>query len=85
MKNTTLFSLLFLSVGQLTGCVFSPGQDLSITGKKVMADGEANYQLDQHVEIYPLTRRSLKDCDRLSSNLRQILLWMSRLKTGNTA
>ncbi|HFT1960231.1 polysaccharide export protein [Enterobacter ludwigii] len=55
MKNTTLFSLLFLSVGQLTGCVFSPGQDLSITGKKVMADGEANYQLDQHVEIYPLT------------------------------
>ncbi|WP_226876169.1 hypothetical protein [Enterobacter ludwigii] len=55
MKNTMLFSLLFLSVGQLTGCVFSPGQDLSITGKKVMTDGETNYQLDQHVEIYPLT------------------------------
>jgi polysaccharide export outer membrane protein len=55
MKSTTAFSLLFLSISQLTGCVFSPGQNLSVSGKKVISAEEANYQLDKRVEIFPLT------------------------------
>lgn len=52
MKSTTAFSLLFLSISQLTGCVFSPGQNLSVSGKKVISAEEANYQLDKRVEIF---------------------------------
>jgi len=55
MKATIAFSLLFLTVSQLTGCVFSPGQNLSVSGKKVIAAEDANYQLDKRVEIFPLT------------------------------
>ena len=55
MKSTTAFSLLFLTVSQLTGCVFAPGQNLSVSGKKVIAAEDVNYNLDKRVEIFTLT------------------------------
>jgi hypothetical protein len=82
MKSTTAFSLIFLVISQLTGCVFSPGQNLSGPGKKHYA-GRYKLSFDKRVEIFPLTPliEKLRPPGR---NLRQILIWMSRSKTGNT-
>lgn len=55
MKNTTPLSIIFLVISQLTGCVFSPGQNLSVTGKNIASSGAADYQIDNHVDVYPIT------------------------------
>lgn len=55
MKNTTALLLSFLTLSQLTGCVFSPGHNLSLSGKKVTTGEEINDPLDKRVEVFPLT------------------------------
>lgn len=55
MKNTTVFSILFLIITPLSGCVFSPGQHLDLAGKQVMATENANDRLEKRIDVYPLT------------------------------
>lgn len=90
MKSTTAFSLLFLTVSQLTGCVFSPGQNLSVSGKKVIATEDVNYQLDKRVEIYPLTpglieklRPTVSKSQANPTLDEQIKNWEYRIGTGD--
>ena len=90
MKSTTAFSLLFLSISQLTGCVFSPGQNLSVSGKKVISAEEANYQLDKRVEIFPLTPEWIEKLrppvskSQANPNLdKQIKNWEYRIGAGD--
>lgn len=90
MKSTTAFSLLFLSISQLTGCVFSPGQNLSVSGKKVISAKEANYQLDKRVEIFPLTPEWIEKLrppvskSQANPNLdKQIKNWEYRIGAGD--
>ncbi|MFP5976136.1 polysaccharide export protein [Enterobacter mori] len=90
MKNTTVFSFLFLSISQLTGCVFSPGQDLAMTGKNVIATEDKDYQLDKHVEIYPLTPVLIEQLrppvskSQANPNLdKQVKNWEYRIGTGD--
>ncbi len=54
MKSTTTFSVIFLTISQLTGCVFSPGQNLSTTGKNIVASSDET-NLDKRIDVYPLT------------------------------
>ena len=90
MKSTTAFSLLFLTVSQLTGCVFAPGQNLSVSGKKVIAAEDVNYNLDKRVEIFPLTPglieklRPTVSKSQANPNLdEQIKNWEYRIGTGD--
>ncbi|MBV7557293.1 polysaccharide export protein [Enterobacter mori] len=90
MKNTTVFSFLFLAISQLTGCVFSPGQDLAMTGKNVIATEDKDYQLDKHVEIYPLTPVLIEQLrppvskSQANPNLdEQVKNWEYRIGTGD--
>ncbi|EPC4044643.1 polysaccharide export protein [Enterobacter mori] len=90
MKNTTVFSFLFLAISQLTGCVFSPGQDLAMTGKNVIATEDKDYQLDKHVEIYPLTPVLVEQLrppvskSQANPNLdEQVKNWEYRIGTGD--
>ncbi|WP_421510752.1 polysaccharide export protein [Enterobacter sp. JS8-1] len=90
MKNTTVFSFLFLAISQLTGCVFLPGQDLSMTGKNVIATEDKDYQLDKHVEIYPLTPVLIEQLrppvskSQANPNLdEQVKNWEYRIGTGD--
>ncbi|HDR2470399.1 TPA: polysaccharide export protein [Enterobacter soli] len=55
MKKTTAFSLIFLVISQLTGCVISPGQTLKTAGKNSITPFDINNDLDKQVDIYPLT------------------------------
>ncbi|WP_445663487.1 polysaccharide export protein [Enterobacter soli] len=55
MKKTTAFSLIFLVISQLTGCVISPGQTLKTAGKNSITLFDINNDLDKQVDIYPLT------------------------------
>ncbi|HHA2010757.1 TPA: polysaccharide export protein [Enterobacter mori] len=90
MKNTTAFSFLFLALSQLTGCVFSPGQDLAMTGKNIIATEDKDYQLDKHVEIYPLTPVLIEKLrppvskSQANPNLEeQVKNWEYRIGTGD--
>ncbi|HDR2707034.1 TPA: polysaccharide export protein [Enterobacter mori] len=90
MKNTMVFSFLFLAISQLTGCVFSPGQDLAMTGKNVIATEDKDYQLDKHVEIYPLTPVLIEQLrppvskSQANPNLdEQVKNWEYRIGTGD--
>ncbi|PWG71512.1 polysaccharide export protein Wza [Enterobacter mori] len=90
MKNTTVFSFLFLAISQLTGCVFSPGQELAMTGKNVIATEDKDYQLDKHVEIYPLTPVLIEQLrppvskSQANPNLdAQVKNWEYRIGTGD--
>lgn len=55
MKNTIAFSVIFLAISQLTGCIFSPGQTLRSSGKNIIASDEEGNYLDKRVDLYPLT------------------------------
>jgi len=55
MKKTTAFSLMFLAISQLSGCVISPGQTLKTTGKNIITPSDINNDIDKQVDIYPLT------------------------------
>ena len=90
MKNTTAFSLLFVAVIQLTGCVFSPGQTLDVAGKKVIPAEDKDYQLDKRVEIYPLTPTLIEKLlppvskSQANPNLdEQVKNWEYRIGTGD--
>ena len=90
MKNTTAFPLLFLFLSQLTGCVFSPGQHLSLSGKKVTPSEEINHQLDKRVEIFPVTPGLIEKLrppvskSQANPNLdEQLKNWEYRIGTGD--
>lgn len=90
MKNTIALSLLFFTVSQLTGCVFLPGQNLSLSGKKVTPAEDVNYQLDKRVEIFPLTPalieklRPLMSKSQANPNLdEQLKHWEYRIGPGD--
>lgn len=53
--KVTFVLCILITFTQLQGCVFSPGQQFIKGEKKVIVEGENNYQLEQHMEIYPLT------------------------------
>lgn len=55
MKKTTAFSLIFLVISHLTGCVISPGQTLKTAGKNSITPFDINNDLDKQVDIYLLT------------------------------
>lgn len=55
MKNTTTLFVIFLAISQLTGCVFSPGQALSSSGKNIITTGDEYNNVDKRVDLYPLT------------------------------
>lgn len=55
MKNKISLTVLALIISQLTGCVFMPGQGLSVSDKNVIDTADENYQLDSRVDIYPVT------------------------------
>jgi polysaccharide export outer membrane protein len=55
MNKTTAFSLIFLVISQLTGCVIAPGQTLKTAGKNSITPFDINNDLDKQVDIYPLT------------------------------
>jgi len=55
MKKITAFSVIFLTITQLTGCVFSPGQNISPAGKNIIAFEDEHNYLDKRVDFYPLT------------------------------
>ena len=85
MKNTTALLLSFLTLSQLTGCVFSPGQNLSLSGKKVTTDEEINDPLDKRVEVFPLTPGLIEKLRPPVSKSQANPTLDEQLKTGNTA
>lgn len=90
MKNTTAFSLLLLSIFPLSGCVFSPGQNLNVEGKQVITAEDANYDLEKRVEVYPLTPALIEKLrpqvlnSQANPNLdEQVKNWEYRIGTGD--
>lgn len=55
MKNKISLLMLALIISQLTGCVFAPGQSLSVSGKNVIDSSDAKDNLDNRVDVYPVT------------------------------
>jgi len=55
MKNKSFALVLLLAVSQLTACVFAPGQHLSVTDKKTIRGADDNDNLDEKIDIYPVT------------------------------
>ncbi|WP_276854145.1 polysaccharide export protein, partial [Enterobacter oligotrophicus] len=83
-------SVIFLTLSQLTGCVFSPGQTISTGGKnRITSTEELNY-IDKRMDIYPLTPslveklRSPALKSQANPNLdEQIKNWEYRIGTGD--
>src|SRR5690606_10922717 len=90
MKKITDLSVIFLTLSQLTGCVFSPGQTISTGGKnRITSTEELNY-IDKRMDIYPLTPslveklRSPALKSQANPNLdEQIKNWEYRIGTGD--
>lgn len=55
MKNKISLLVLALIISQLTGCAFAPGQSLSVSGKNVIGSSDAKDNLDNRVDVYPIT------------------------------
>lgn len=55
MKNKISLLMLALIISQLTGCAFAPGQSLSVSGKNVIGSSDAKDNLDNRVDVYPVT------------------------------
>lgn len=90
MKNTTAISVIFLSISQLTGCVISPGQTLNTSGKQIIVSADQNNNLDNRVDIYPLTPALIEKLrpaaakSQANPNLdEQVKNWEYRIGTGD--
>lgn len=90
MKNKVAFPFLALVIILLTGCVFSPGQHLSVSGKNVIEDTDTHYQLDKRVDVYPVTPSLIEKLrpDSLKSQPNptldeQLKNWEYRIGTGD--
>ncbi|WP_432224046.1 polysaccharide export protein [Enterobacter wuhouensis] len=90
MKNTTAISVIFLSISQLTGCVISPGQTLNTSGKQIIVSADQNNNLDNQVDIYPLTPALIEKLrpaavkSQVNPNLdEQVKNWEYRIGTGD--
>ncbi|WP_326467332.1 polysaccharide export protein [Enterobacter wuhouensis] len=90
MKNTTAISVIFLSISQLTGCVISPGQTLNTSGKQIIVSADQNNNLDNQVDIYPLTPALIEKLrpaaakSQANPNLdEQVKNWEYRIGTGD--
>ncbi|MEH0884444.1 polysaccharide export protein [Enterobacter sp. UNJFSC 003] len=55
MKNTAIIPFLIFIFSQLTGCVFSPGQHVDLTGKNIITSEQESNDLNKKVDLYPLT------------------------------
>lgn len=55
MRDNYRFLFVIFFMVQLSGCVITPGQNLTLSGKKVITTKDKNYKIEQHVEIYPIT------------------------------
>jgi len=90
MKNITAISVIFLSISQLTGCVISPGQTLNTSGKQIIVSADQNNNLDNQVDIYPLTPALIEKLrpaaakSQANPNLdEQVKNWEYRIGTGD--
>jgi len=90
MKSTTAFSVIFLLISQLTGCVISPGQTLSTAGKKIIVSADQNTRLDNQVDIYPLTPALIEKLRPLTAKSQanpsldeQVKNWEYRIGAGD--
>ncbi len=84
MKSTTAFSLLFLTVSQLTG-VYLPRPELKCDREKGQLRRKTfNYNLDKRVEIFPLTPGLIEKLRPTVSKSQANPNLDEQIKTGNT-
>ncbi|MEN3751925.1 polysaccharide export protein [Mangrovibacter yixingensis] len=52
---------LLVSVGLMSGCTVFPGSNMSTSGKDVIKQQDADFDLDKLVNVYPLTPRLVEE------------------------
>ncbi|WP_426817858.1 polysaccharide export protein [Winslowiella sp. 2C04] len=55
MKTKLKLAPLLVSITLLGGCTIIPGQNLSTSGKDVIKQQDADYDIDKMVNVYPMT------------------------------
>lgn len=55
MKSKLKLAPLLVSITLISGCTIVPGQGLSTSGKDVIKQQDADYDLDKMVNVYPMT------------------------------
>lgn len=58
-RQLKLISIVF-SIGMLSGCTIIPGTHLSTSGKNVVKQDDADYNLNDLVNVYPMTPKLLE-------------------------
>ncbi|MFD1802471.1 polysaccharide export protein [Mixta tenebrionis] len=55
MKSKLKLAPLLVSISLISGCTVVPGQNVSTSGKNVIKQQDADYDIDKMVNVYPLT------------------------------
>lgn len=55
MKSKHKLAPLLVSITLISGCTVVPGQNISTSGKDVIKQQDANYDIDKLVNVYPMT------------------------------
>ena len=55
MKTKLKLAPLLVSISLISGCTVVPGQNVSTSGKNVVKQQDADYDIDKMVNVYPLT------------------------------
>ncbi|WP_437612266.1 polysaccharide export protein [Erwinia sp. V71] len=55
MKSKHKLAPLLVSITLISGCTVVPGQNISTSGKDVIKQQDANYDIDKMVNVYPMT------------------------------
>ncbi|MDU4094940.1 MAG: polysaccharide export protein [Pantoea sp.] len=55
MKTKLKLAPLLVSISLISGCTVVPGQNVSTSGKDVIKQQDANYDIDKMVNVFPLT------------------------------
>ncbi|WP_413738000.1 polysaccharide export protein [Sodalis sp. RH21] len=61
MKTKLKLMPLLVSVALISGCTVFPGSSLSTSGKNVIKQDDANYDISKFVNVYPLTPRLIEE------------------------
>ncbi|WP_343647435.1 polysaccharide export protein [Enterobacter sp.] len=90
MKTFLRFAFLFFSITQLTGCVFSPGQNLSLSGKNIINKNDEDFHIDNQVDIFWVTPSLIETMRPVVSRAQanpeldeQVKHWEYRIGTGD--